>query len=79
MRNRINWVLQRPILAELKDKYFRVKKALETPKLIPSYGIREGEAWPESTQQGGCTGRTAFHPVLTQALRRVNSDLSDCY
>lgn len=35
MRNRINWVLQRPILIELKDKYFRVGKALRDTEFNP--------------------------------------------
>ena len=35
MRNRINWVLQRPILIELKDKYFRVGKDLRGTEFNP--------------------------------------------
>lgn len=35
MRNRINWVLQRPILTELKDEYFRVRKDLRDTEFNP--------------------------------------------
>lgn len=70
MRNRINWVLQRPILAELKDKYFRVKKALETPNLILSYGIREVKRGPRAHSRVGAQGGLHFIPC---SLRRVNS------
>lgn len=35
MRNKINWVLQRPILTELKDKCFRVRKDLRDTEFNP--------------------------------------------